>query len=112
MSVYFLAGLLTASGILHLVKPRLYKRMMPPWVPAPQFSIFISGVFEIAFGAGLLFIQTRPWSAWGIILLFIAIFPANIYMLTSGKFSKIPKWLLVLRLPLQLVLIWWAYQFV
>lgn len=112
MSVYFLAGFLIAAGILHLVKPKLYKRMMPPWIPAPQFSIFISGVFEIAFGAGLLFTPTRSWSAWGAILLFIAIFPANVYMLTSGKFSRIPKLLLILRLPLQLALIWWAHEFV
>lgn len=112
MSVYFLAGFLIASGILHLVKPKLYKRMMPPWVPAPQLSIFISGVFEIVFGIGLLFVQTRSWSAWGAILLFIAIFPANVYMLTSGKFNRIPKLFLILRLPLQLVLIWWAYRFV
>jgi uncharacterized membrane protein len=111
MSIYFLAGLLIAAGILHLVKPKLYKRMMPPWIPAPQFSIFISGVFEIVFGAGLLFVQTRSWSAWGTILLFIAIFPANVYMFTSGRFSRIPKLLLILRLPLQLALIWWAYQF-
>ncbi|MEI7584099.1 DoxX family protein [Runella sp.] len=111
MSIYFLAGLLIAAGILHLVKPKLYKRMMPPRIPAPQFSIFISGVFEIVFGAGLLFVQTRSWSAWGTILLFIAIFPANVYMFTSGRFSRIPKLLLILRLPLQLALIWWAYQF-
>jgi uncharacterized membrane protein len=112
MSLYILAGFLIAAGFVHFVKPKIYKRMMPPWIPAPKFSIFISGVFEVAFGVGLLFSQTRSWSAWGAILLFIAIFPANVYMLTSGKFNKIPKPLLILRLPLQLALIWWAYQFI
>ena len=107
-----MAALYIVAGAVHLFKPRLYRRMMPPWVPFPQCSILISGVFELAFGIGLLFAATRSWSAWGIILLLIAIFPANVYMLTSGKFHRIPKIVLMLRLPLQLVLIGWARRYV
>ncbi len=106
-----MAALYVLAGAVHLFKPRLYVRMMPPWVPFPQWSILISGIFELAFGTGLLFAATRSWSAWGIIFLLIAVFPANVYMLTSGKFPRIPKIVLMLRLPLQLVLIRWAYYY-
>ena len=72
-----------------------------------------SGVAEIVLAIGLLFIRTKSWAAWGIIALLIAIFPANIYMLTaSEKFKRIPLWVKWLRLPLQGVLIWWAWQYV
>lgn len=111
MSAYVLGGLLIIAGMMHFINPKLYKPMMPPWVPAHQLCIFLSGVAEVLLGIGLLINVTRNWAAWGCVLLFIAIFPANIYMLTSGKFHKIPQWVLFLRLPLQGVLIWWAYQF-
>lgn len=110
--LYLMAALYFAAGVIHLLKPRIYLRMMPPWVPMPLAAVLVSGVLEMAFAIGLLFTLTRSPSAWGIILLLIAIFPANVYMLMSGKFHRIPQILLILRLPLQLVLIWWAYQYV
>lgn len=100
------------AGVVHLLKPRLYLRMMPPWVPMPMAVVLVSGVLEMVFGLGLVFTATRSQSAWGIILLLVAVFPANVYMLTSGKFPRIPKAFLILRLPLQWALIWWAYQYV
>ena len=73
----------------------------------------IVGVAEILGGIGLLIPMTRSWAAWGIIALLIAVFPANIYMLTSkGAGMKIKMWFLWLRLPLQGVALWWAYQYV
>jgi uncharacterized membrane protein len=111
-SLYLMAAGYFGAGIIHLLKPRSYLRMMPPWVPMPMAAVLVSGVLEIVFGLGLLFSATRTQSAWGIILLLIAVFPANVYMLTSGKFPQIPKSLLMLRLPLQWALIWWAYQYV
>lgn len=71
------------------------------------------GIAEIAGGIGLLIPQTRSAAAIGIILLLIAVFPANIYMLTSkGAGMKIKNWFLWLRLPLQLVLLAWAFWYV
>ncbi len=107
-----MAALYFGTGMVHLLKPRIYLSTMPPWVPMPMASILISGVLEAAFAIGLLFSATRSQSAWGVIFLLIAVFPSNVYMLTSGKFHRIPKILLIVRLPLQLVLIWWAYQYV
>ncbi len=112
LGLYIMAAGYFGAGVVHLLKPHLYLRMMPPWVPMPMAAVLVSGVLEMAFGLGLLFAATRSQSAWGIILLLVAVFPANVYMLTSGKFPGIPKVLLILRLPLQLALIWWAYQYV
>lgn len=112
IGLYVMAGLYIVAGILHFVSPRTYLAIMPPYIPNPKRMVDFSGALEILLGIGLLFPQTRTLSAWGLILLLIAIFPANIYMATSGKFRKIPSWLLWARLPLQGLLIWWAYSFI
>lgn len=111
MSLYFMSALYVLSGINHFVYARFYFKMMPPWVPAHALGVYGSGVAEVLLGIGLLLEPARAVSAWGIIVLLILVFPANVYMYTSGKFRRFPSWLLLLRLPLQFVLIWWAYQF-
>lgn len=111
MSIYFLAAFLILSGILHFVKAKFYLHAMPPWIPAHEFCVYFSGIMEILLGVAVLFPKYQSWAAWGIIALLIAVFPANIYMYTSGKFHQISQTFLLLRLPLQFVLIWWAYQF-
>ncbi|WP_407654664.1 DoxX family protein [Arcicella aquatica] len=111
IGLYLMSFLYTLAGINHFIKPKMYLAIMPPYIPAHGLMVMLSGIAEIMLGLGLLSPVTRPWAAWGIILLLIAIFPANVYMLTSGKFSKIAEWLLWLRLPLQFFLIWWAYLY-
>ena len=106
-----LSFLFIAAGIYHFVNPALYKKITPPWVPYPSLVVLISGVAEIVLGLLLLFETTRVYSAWGLILLLILVFPANIYMAVSGKFKRIPLWIRVLRLPLQFLLIWWAWLY-
>jgi uncharacterized membrane protein len=106
-----MAILYIAAGAYHFINPRLYKKIVPPQIPFPSAAVAISGAAEILLGAGLLFDNTRIFSAWGIILLLLAIFPANIYMAVNDKFKAIPLWIRVLRLPLQFVLIWWAWVY-
>ena len=85
---------------------------MPAFLPAPLFLVYLSGFLEIVFGGLLLPEATRPWAAWGIILLLILIFPANIQMALNYWQALHPyKWLAIARLPLQIFLIWWAYTF-
>ncbi len=100
------------AGVSHFTKKNFFMKAMPPYIPNHEEMVIISGIAEIVLGIGLLFSKTQAMAAWGIILLLIAVFPANIYMATSGKFKKIPQWLLWLRLPLQLVLIAWAYYLI
>lgn len=107
-----MASLYAAAGINHFVNPQTYLAIMPPWLPAHSFLVFISGLLELILGVLLFFTPTRRLAAWGIILLLIAVFPANIQMTINYEREEHPNfWLSVLRLPLQFLLIWWAYQY-
>ncbi|MEZ0607560.1 DoxX family protein [Fibrella sp. WM1] len=110
-SLYSMAAIYIVAGLLHFIRPRTYLAIMPPYLPAHKALVFWSGVAELALGLALLLPALRTWAAWGIIALLIAVFPANVYMATDEKFRKIPAWVRWGRLPLQAVLIWWAYQY-
>lgn len=110
---YSMAIIYVLAGILHFLKPQPYLRIMPPKIPAPKLMVAISGFFEILFGVALLFDSTQSYAAFGIIVLLIAIFPANIYM-AQRMYQKQSKnrWVAYVRLPLQLILIYWAYLYI
>lgn len=101
------------TGVTHFLTPDTYMKLMPPFIPAPMAMIYISGFFEILGGIGLLLPQTRRYAAYGLILLLLAVFPANIYVALNnvqlGGFMSYAayQWL---RLPMQLVLIWWVWR--
>lgn len=100
------------AGINHLFSADFYLKMMPPFLPWHLFLIYLSGVFEIALGVLLLIPKYTRLAAWGLIALLIAVFPANIYMAFNPQsFSEFSPTALYLRLPLQFVLIAWAYWF-
>lgn len=109
----FLAIPLIFVGITHFTAADQYARIVPP--PFPPFaSVYLSGVFEILGGIGLFIPWVSIVSAWCLISLFIAVYPANIYMaLHMIKLDHIPQnpALYWLRLPLQAVLIAWAYWY-
>lgn len=98
------------TGVSHFLIPEKFMEMMPPFLPAPHFLIYLSGVFEILGGAGLTISKIKQPAAAGLILLLLAVFPANIYVALNnvqlGGFMNyaIYQWL---RLPMQLVLIGW-----
>lgn len=100
-----------AAGLNHFINPKTYLAIMPPYLPAHSLMVALSGGAEIVLGIGLLFPATRSLAAWGLIILLVAVFPANVHMALSGRFQKIPGWLRWGRLPLQGVLIWWAYYY-
>jgi uncharacterized membrane protein len=113
IGLLLMSALYLWSGINHFRKPNFYLKMMPPYLPNHLFLVNASGVAEIVLAIGLLFSATQSLAAWGIIALLIAVFPANIYMLTAtDRFRRIPTWFKWLRLPLQGALIWWAWQYV
>ena len=101
------ALLFTAAGILHFVVPGTYARIVPPYMPWPWMLVYISGAAEIAGGLGMIPSFTRRAAAWGLIVLLIAVFPANLYMAQEHLMG--PAWVLWARLPLQAVLIWWVW---
>lgn len=105
-----MAALYIFAGVNHFLKPHLYERIIPPFLGNAKTLNILAGIAEIILGILLLFQDIRPFAAWGIIALLIAVFPANVYMLLNKKAHLgLPYWLLLLRLPLQLVLIYWAY---
>lgn len=107
-----MAALYVAAGSNHFINPAGYMQIMPLWLPQPLALIYISGVCEIVFGLLLLPLCTRRAAAWCIILLLVAIFPANIQMCINYFHEKNSYlWLTILRLPLQLILIRWAWLF-
>ena len=98
-----------AAGIGHFVSPAFYLAMMPPWLPAHRFLVQLSGVAEIAGGAGLLIPQIRRIAGIGLILLLIAVFPANIQMLLNARAAGTAELALWIRLPFQVLFIWWVW---
>lgn len=100
------------AGVKHFRNPGFYERIVPPGFPSPHVLVAISGVAEIVGGIGLLIRQTRRLAGWGLIVLLIAVFPANVYMaLEPEKFADLhlPGWTFLARLPLQVVLIAWVW---
>lgn len=101
-------------GITHFIKPEQFVRIVPPQLPYPLELVYISGFFEILGGIGLLIPLVSVAAAWGIIALFIAVFPANINQaINSISIEGIPDypWLYWCRLPFQAVLIAWAWWY-
>ena len=95
-------------GVLHFARPSGFVSIVPSYLPAPLALVLVSGFFEILGGAGLLVPRVRQAASYGLVALYIAVFPANVNMavhhLPFGD-SPTPEWLLLARLPLQLVLI-------
>ena len=108
-----LAAIFTVAGVLHFVIPGTYARIVPRWLPAARTLVFISGAAEIAGGVGLLLSRSREAAGWGLLVLLLAVLPANVQMLQSARGSGAAAWwqaLLWARLPLQLVLMWWVWR--
>lgn len=109
--LYPMAAFYVFAGVMHFVRPKFFLRIVPPYLPAHDLLVVLSGAAEIAVGIGLLVPATRVWAAWGLIALLIAVFPANVYMAYGAKFQSISPWIRWGRLPLQAVLMWWAYAY-
>lgn len=108
--LYVMAFLYIVAGINHFKNPRLYLKIIPPYFQNPKFLNHLSGFVEIFLGIGLCIPLVKSFAAWGIILLLIAVFPANLYMYQNEKAAlHLPKWILLIRLPLQGILMYWAF---
>ena len=109
----WLLGLLfLAAGANHFRVPDFYVRLVPPYLPWPRQLVYLSGVCEIVLGGLLLVPRCSHYAAWGLIALLVAVFPANLHMALNPdlypEFGRVALWL---RLPLQGVLIAWAFWF-
>ena len=109
---WLLALAFAASGANHFIDTAFYTSIMPPYLPWHTPLVYVSGFFEIAFGIALLMPRFTRIAAWGLVALTIAVFPANVNMALHQdmypQFSALALWL---RLPLQAVILAWAYWF-
>jgi len=107
-----LAAFFVGSGVNHFVMPRAYEQIVPPRLQGHANAVVaVSGVAEILCGLAVLPARTRRLAGSGLIVVLAAIFPANLYMARSPeRFPKIPRWALWARLPLQPMMMWWAWR--
>lgn len=116
---YVLGLFFVTAGITHFTAPGFFRQIVPPMLPAPGLLVVLSGIAEIALGIAVMVPATRRLAAWGLVALLIAVYPANIYQaIANPTLVDPPTWMgqptqpaLWLRLPLQFVLIWWAWRY-
>ena len=100
------------AGLNHFRNPGFYVGIMPPYLPWPLALVYLSGVAEAVLGALLLFPTCTVMAAWGLIALLIAVFPANVHMAMHPElYPSISPTALLVRLPIQALLIAWAYWY-
>jgi len=100
------------AGIGHFVKPKWYLRVMPPFLPSHRTLVILSGVVEILLGIGLFFPLVKDSALILIIAMLVLFLTVHVYMLGGKEASAgIPLWILILRLPLQFLLMYWAYVY-
>lgn len=99
------------AGVMHFVKPRMYRAIVPPYLPAPEALVYLSGIAEAGGGLGMMLPSKRSRARWWLVATLLAIFPANVHMARHPEqYPKIPGGAraLRLRLPMQALLILWV----
>ena len=112
ISLFIMSAIYCFAGFSHFRKPKIFLKITPKWVPCPENINTVVGAIEIILGIALLFSSTRNYAAMAIIALLIAVFPANIYHFQQARRNKkhiIPT---LIRLPIQALLIYWAFTFI
>ena len=105
MSIFYVS-----IGVNHFTIPEWFLQIVPPYLPYKLELVYISGFLEILLGVMLLIPATRFYAAWGVILLLIAVYPANIYLAqTNGAAMNTTPLVAWGRLPFQFVFIALAY---
>ena len=107
-----LALLLLSAGLTHFLNPSFFISIVPPFIPWPRLAVGLSGAAELVLGVSLLIPRISRLAAAGAALLFVAVFPANIYhwlghVQAGGMVA--PGWYHTVRLPLQPLLVAWAW---
>jgi uncharacterized membrane protein len=110
--LYAMALIYILAGIFHFIKPKIYLRIMPKYLPNHKLLVGLSGLTEIILGISICIPKIKNLAIFFIIAMLAVFLLVHIYMLTNKKASAgLPKWVLVLRLPLQFFLMFWAYSY-
>ncbi len=107
-----MAAIYILAGTMHFIKPKMYLRIMPRYLPNHKLLVYLSGIFEILLGITLCIPSVKNIAIYGVIAMLMAFLFVHFYMLSSKKASAgIPKSILLLRIPLQFLLMYWAYYY-
>lgn len=107
-----MAGIYILAGIMHFIKPKMYMRIMPRYLPNHKSLVYLSGLAEILLGLALFFPETKNLAIYGIIIMLAIFLLVHFYMLSGEKASAgIPKWILILRIPMQFGIMYWAFWY-
>jgi len=102
------------TGVMHFLRPKMYEAIMPPFIPAHEEMVAVSGAAEIIGGVAALFPRAHPFARVWLIALLLAVFPANVHMAINPEDIKgipdVPRWLLWARLPGQALFIAWVVR--
>jgi uncharacterized membrane protein len=100
---------MVAIGVGHFVRPEAFVGIVPSFLPAPMVLVLVSGFFEVLGGVSLLVPRVRRAASFGLVLLYLSVFPANINMAVHPELGQgLPSWALWARLPFQVLFIAWA----
>jgi uncharacterized membrane protein len=112
LSAWIMGLAYIATGINHFWHPGFYLNIMPPYLPWHELLVLLSGIAEIVLGLMMFFPPVRKLAAWGIIAMLIVFLTVHIHMVMNPHlFKNVPEYILWLRIPLQFVLILWAYWY-
>lgn len=110
--LYAMAAMYILAGIMHFIKPKAYIRIMPKYLPNHRELVYASGIAEIVLGISLCIPQLKNIAIIGIILMLAVFLMVHFYMLKGEKEGAgIPRYILLLRIPLQFGLMYWAYWY-
>ena len=114
VALFVLAAFFIGAGIGHFTNAEFFIAIVPPYLPAAAALVYVSGVFEILGGLGILHPRSRRFAGYGLLALLAAVYPANLHMaLHPELFPDVSPAMLYARLPFQLVFagaVWWATQ--
>ncbi len=108
--LYLMAAIYVCAGLMHFIRPQMYMRILPGYLPGHRYLVIISGLAEIILGIALCFSGTQDLAIYAIIAMLTFFLPVHFHMLFNKRASMgLPKWILILRIPLQFGLMLWAY---
>jgi uncharacterized membrane protein len=116
VSQRMLAGFFAFAGTMHFVTPRSYEAIMPPYIPRHREAVAVSGAAEIAGALMVIHPRTRSLAGAWLVALLAAVFPANVHMALHPDQvrgldpKRVPRWALWARLPLQPLIMLWAWR--
>ncbi|MFM8310959.1 MAG: MauE/DoxX family redox-associated membrane protein [Ilumatobacteraceae bacterium] len=107
-----LGGFVGFAGIAHFVNPDFFDAIVPPWLPPNErFWTIVSGIAEVIIAALLLVPQWRRIGGLAAVALFVAVYPANLYMAWDWRDRPASEQLISYgRLPFQFLFIWLAWR--